>query len=266
MSIWRALRNAMRVRRTPRIGTAEVERLIAGDPTGPDHDGLATLLAAARAPASPEELADERAAVARFSAAYREQSVRPRRQLRRARVASPARAVRIKVAAATAALAFGGTAVAAETGNLPAPAQDRAHRLFSALGVPAPEATTPRPGTPAATRPTGSTPAPARPTTATAPAPAPAVSGDPAVPGLCRAWHAAQRSPRGAALPEPDRRALTAAAGGPGRIAAFCAPHIVGPSVSPTAEPGRPAEPGKPSRTAKPHPSKPDKSPHKPGQ
>jgi hypothetical protein len=256
----------MRVRRTPRIGSAEVERLIAGDPTGPDHDGLATLLAAARAPASPGELTGERAAVARFSAAYREEPVRPRRTLRRARVARPARAVGIKVAAATAALAFGGVAVAAETGNLPAPAQDRAHRLFSALGVPAPQATTPRPASPAA-RPTGTTrPPSARPTPA-APAPASPAPDDPAVPGLCRAWHAAQRDPRGAALPEATRRALTAAAGGPARVAALCAPHATAspdPTASTTPRPGRPSDPGKPSKPSK--PPKTNKPSHRPGQ
>ncbi|MCA2212323.1 hypothetical protein [Jidongwangia harbinensis] len=258
----------MRVRRTPRIGSADVERLIAGDPTGPEHDGLTALLAAAGAPPSPGELAGERAAAARLSAAYRDAgSVRTRSDVRRTRIL-PARAVTVKVAAVLAVLAAGGTAVAAETGNLPAAAQHRAHRMFSGLGVPPPEnRTTPvDPGRPAGSAPT-STPAPR---------PSPTAPADRDVPALCRQWQAARDDP-GRRMPAEARRALSVAAGGTAKVPAFCAARLAGPSAGPSAspppgrsgppagpgrpsDPGRPADPGKPSgagppdRSAKPSP------------
>jgi hypothetical protein len=248
--MWRALRDAMRVRRTPRIGSAEVERLIAGDPTGPDHDGLAALLAAASAPASPDELAGERAAVARLSAAYRDagRPVRPRRSTRRTRILSSVRALTVKVTAAAAVLAVGGTAVAAQTGNLPPAAQDRAHRIFSALGVPAPETAAPpvipAPSGPGRTRPPAATPTPR---------PGAVASADPAVAGLCRAWQAARENPRGKALPATSRRALAAAAGGQSNVPAFCAARLAGPAPTPDpGTPGRSGPPDSPGGTGKP--------------
>jgi hypothetical protein len=263
----------MRVRRTPRIGSAEVERLIAGDRTGPDHDGLAALLAAARSPASPDELAGERAAAARLSAAYRDagRPVRPRRSTRRTRILSSARALAVKVTAGVAVLAVGGTAVAAQTGNLPVAAQDRAHRIFSALGVPPPETAAP-PVIPAPSRPgrTG-------PSATAAPRPGAVSSDDPAVTGLCRAWQAARDNPRGEAMPAPSRRALAAAAGGQSNVPAFCAARLAGPAPTPDPSgPGRPGTPGpsnNPGGTGEPsaQPTQPDKPtkptrPSKPGK
>ena len=134
MGLLSALRNAKQVRRTRRIGRAEADRLVSGDPPGPQHRGLGVLLDAAAAPPSVEELAGERAAVARFVAAYRDAGPVPP-----ARTPIPAsrsaRMVAIKVAAAAAVLAAGGTAVAAETGNLPAGAR----QFLTGLGVPAPD-------------------------------------------------------------------------------------------------------------------------------
>src|SRR5919107_5981611 len=116
MSRWRAFRSAMRVRRTTRLGSDDVDRLLAGDPSGPGHRGLAALLSAAKAAPTPEELAGERAAVAGFRSAYRETAPAGSSRTRRS---SPARVVTLKVAAAVAVLAVGGTALAAETRRLP---------------------------------------------------------------------------------------------------------------------------------------------------
>ncbi len=251
MGLLRALRDAMRERRNPRIGPAEADRLMAGDPTGPEHRGLAALLDAARGPASPRELAGERAAVAGFVAAYREAvpTSLPKGR-RRVRIPSPARAAAVKVAAGVAVLAVGGGALAAETGRLPAGAQQRAHDLFSAAGVPAPRPTTPSrtagagpavTGTPSRTL----TPAPQPPSTTTAP-PAgttPAATGTTpaAVRGLCRAW-VAQQKPNGKAMTAGARRALASAAGGQARIPAFCADRLETAGPEPKDKPkGKPS-------------------------
>ncbi len=127
----RAFLHATRIRRTHRIGQAEADRLVAGDLPGPPHAALRELLDAARAPATADELSGERAAVAAFTAHRRRAARAARRHRARTRTA---------IVAVTTGVAFlsAGTAVAARTGNLPEEAQRHAHRLFSALGVPAP--------------------------------------------------------------------------------------------------------------------------------
>ncbi|HET6531667.1 MAG TPA: hypothetical protein VFH03_13805 [Actinoplanes sp.] len=206
----------MRTRRTPRLGPDDVDRLVAGDPAGPDHRALAALLDAARSSPTPEELAGERAAVARFVAAYRDGPTTSLPKGRnRVRRPSPARVAMMKVAASVAVLAVGGTAVAAEAGRLPAAAQRQAHDLFGRLGVPAPD-TSDRPA--------------ASPAPSAAGAPAPAATASGAAPDsgeirarrLCQAWRA-QRQPHNRAMTAEARRELAALAGGTGRIAAFCA-------------------------------------------
>src|SRR5919205_228680 len=127
MGLWSALQDAMRTRRNRRIGLTEADRLVAGQPPGPDHRGLSVLLGAAAGPPSAEELAGERAAVARFVAANR--GPVPLTTSFRVRPPRSARTVAIKLAAGVAVLATGGTAGAAETGNPPAGVQQRAHQL-----------------------------------------------------------------------------------------------------------------------------------------
>ncbi|WP_203918716.1 hypothetical protein [Rugosimonospora africana] len=177
----------------------------------------------AKAPASEEELAGERAAVAGFAAAYRGAVPTgvPKRR-RRAWIPLSAKGLAVKAAAGVAVLLASGTAVAAETGNLPAGAQEHAHSMFSTLGVPAPDA---------GGRPTGAGPAgvagSVRPSTPAIPTPG--ASGttpgpkDPAMLALCRAWDAERKDPHGKAMAAEDRRALSAAAGGQSRVPAFCA-------------------------------------------
>jgi hypothetical protein len=174
------------------------------------------LLDVAAAPPSVEELAGERAAVARFVAAYRDAAPIPPASRR----APPSRSARmaIKVAAGVPVLAVGGTAVAAETGNLPGSAR----QFLTGLGVPVPAA---------GSRPTASGTGHTLPSMRPAPAvtPAPPLRGatttGPAEIGaldLCRSWDAARTNPHGKAVPAATRQALADLAGGEHRIAAFC--------------------------------------------
>jgi hypothetical protein len=224
----RALLNAM-YRRTDRIGPDEAERMITGDRQGP----LRHLLDAARAPATEEELAGEKAMVAAF-AAHRGRAARTRRKRRPASV----RTAVVTAAAGLALLSLGGTALAARSGNLPREAQQHAHRLFSALGVPAPR--------------TGQVSSPT-------PRPTPSI----AVLSWCDDWRGgAGKSP----MSSENRRKLRDAAGGEDRIGRYCAairsqaasaPPARPPSGAPSAGPSAPgASDGvRPSRPGSPAPS-----------
>jgi hypothetical protein len=240
-----AFRHAMRARRTQRIGLNQAERWAAGDSPGPEHQGLAELLSAATAPATAEELAGEEAAGAAFAVAHRRAASPERRN--RVRRSRTARTAVVYIAAGLALVAASGTAVAARTGNLPDGAQQHAHRLFSALGVPAPRTgpTGPAPtsatGTPGTTSRPSPTPAPAGPATPTTGA-APA--------GWCRSWSAAPRAGKA-----PWRRSLAEAAGGEKNIPGYCAALGRTPERATTAP-----TPGKPSRGKKP-PGKPSSLP-----
>jgi hypothetical protein len=206
MRLRRALLNAMRTRRIHRIGPAEAERLVDGDLPGPDLAALRALLDAARAPAAEPELAGEKAAVAAFRA-HRTRAARAARRPARARAAV------VSVATGLALLVLGGTAVAARTGSLPPPAQQHAHRLFSALGVPAPR-----------TGPSVPSPIPS-----SSPSPAASPSPDVTVLSWCEAWRGASgRAP----LDRESRRRLVVAAGGEEAIPRFCS--RLSPSVSPS--------------------------------
>jgi hypothetical protein len=221
----------MRTRRTHRIGLAQADRLVAGNAPGPGHQGLGLLLNAATAPPSVEELAGETAAVDRFVAAYRVPAAEPARD--RVRVSRSARMVAVKVAAGAAVLVAGGTAVAAETGSLPAGVQ----QLFSALGAPAPD------GGP---QPTASGAGPIRSSGPASPSPTPAPSHGAATTspaemmalGLCRAWDDARTDPHGKAMPAASRRALATVAGGESEIADFCTDRL---ATSATANSSRPS-------------------------
>ncbi|OLB82503.1 MAG: hypothetical protein AUI14_00490 [Actinobacteria bacterium 13_2_20CM_2_71_6] len=124
-----------RPRTTRRLTAREAEQLLTGQPVAPDRRALARLLAAAAAPARPGELAGERLAVEAYSRAYHQPVGAGRR-------GGLARAVRrtalVKATVGATVLLVGGAALAAETGRLPAPAQQSAHDLLYPFGVPAP--------------------------------------------------------------------------------------------------------------------------------
>jgi hypothetical protein len=162
----------------------------------------------------------------------------------------------MKAALIFAVLAFGGTALAARTGSLPAAAQERAHAIFSGVGVPAPDRT--RSTIPAVlpsrtpSRVPATTPAP---TTAGTPAPTTAGTTAPtsaAVLDLCRAWQAA-REPPGKAVPAPTRKALADAAGGVSKIDEFCSVQLGEAPGSEGSESKKPKTKatGKPAKTDK---------------
>jgi len=248
-----ALLRALRTRRNKHGGNGTI--------ADNGHPGLADLLEAARAPATPEELAGEKEVVAAFVAHRR----RAARSSRRHRTKAKIRAVLVPVTAGLALLVFAATGVAARTGNLPQEAQQHAHRLFSALGVPAPRTGNPVTPSPSPTR------------------PGPRPSLDVTALTWCQAWSGPPT------LSREDRRKLSAAAGGEDSIEKYCrdlhrsasaqppdAPSpgpssAVAPSVEPqpsgppatpgpaaTREPGRPTQPGR-APTAPPSrkPSKP---------
>jgi len=258
MRLWHALTDAMGTSRLRRIGSREAERLLTADPDSSAYPGLSHLLAAAAAPPRPDELSGLSRAVAAFEAAGRDDqptvsAVRVRRVL--------ARSVAVKVAAGVAVVLFGGTAWAAETGNLPGRSQQHAHDLFSVLGVPARSAapTSAPPTTPPANIPS---PTPASTPIAT---PSPSVRStapgttSPATPGLCRSWLARQKNPKHKPINVQTLRKLAAAAGGEEHIAAFCTALLApGPAPSATASPGAavptPSHPGNGKGHGKPTP------------
>jgi hypothetical protein len=235
-------------------------RLDAGS-APPGYGGLARLLAAATAPAAPEELAGERLAMASFAAAMRSHPpiLVPRR------TAVPRKVFSMKAAAAAlvAVLSVGGVAAAA-SGLLPgqaSPVADQAPATTGA-GVGAhglgKAAVASMGGTAQAASTDGQGRASAVGPDATAAARA----------GLCRAWQAGQAADHGRRMDSVAFQALADAAGGADNIAAYCEditagssvgthgqgqaspPSVSAPptSVSPPSS-GPPADPGPPAST-----------------
>jgi hypothetical protein len=206
----------MHTRKTQRIDLDEADRLAVGDTPGPTQAGLGTLLDALRAPARPGELSAEKTTVAAF---------RTHRK-RAARAARRTRSVLVPALTALALLMFGGTALAARTGNLPAGAQQHAHHLFSALGVPAPRTGPGNHPSPVAS----AGPSPSRPA--------------PVELGWCADWQ-----PGGPPLTSENHRRLRTAAGGEQSIPGYCETlrRSAGPprpnSAPPTSSPPASAPP-----------------------
>ncbi|MBU2665751.1 hypothetical protein KOI35_19765 [Actinoplanes bogorensis] len=234
MRAFHALQRALRTRRHRRINRDQADRIAATHPPGTDHPGLAALLEAARAPATREELAGEQEMVAAF-VAHRKNAARSARRHRTARI----RAALVPATAGLALLILAGTAAAARTGNLPQEAQQHAHRLFSALGVPAPRTGTPAP------------PGPSRP----GPRPSTSPTLDVTVLGWCDAWNATP----GRTLSAGDRRKLSDAAGGEEDIEKYCRDlhrsASAAPSPTATQEPSTTPVAPSTSPTVSPRPS-----------
>jgi hypothetical protein len=216
--------NAMRTWRTRRLDRPEADRLLAGGTPDPEYLGLGALLDAARAPGTPEELAGERSAVARFVASRHDAvpAGKPGERRRPGRRQSAGMLV-VRVAAVVAVLMTGGTVLAAKTDRLPATVQWRAHDLLSPLGIPAPVATGRPSGIGSASAVASRRPAAPTWTGMTPGATDPSHSSPLA---LCQAWDAARKGPHGGTVPGPLLAALTAAAKGQPSIASFCA-HVL---------------------------------------
>ncbi|WP_327303751.1 hypothetical protein OG730_09090 [Streptomyces sp. NBC_01298] len=231
------------------------------------HESLAELLAAAAAPAGKSELSGEPEALAMFRAARLDAAAAHAPVPVRAPVpASPRRSpltpaalLASKAAAAVLAVALGGVAVAAGTGNLP-----------TVLGG-APEHDLP-----------GASPAPG---ILAAEAPSPEASGRPsaAVPSdlaeLCRAFTRATGARPDEVLAEQRFAVLVAAAGSRPAVPGYCArvqdggpePSASAATTAPAAAPTRnpraatPAHPGKPDPSRRPVTPGPGTGGHGPG-
>jgi hypothetical protein len=235
---------------TPPVADQDVlERLLDGrlDPAAvpPGYDGLARLLAATSGPATPEELAGERRALAEFAAVMRSHpsTLVPRR------AAMPSKLFTIRAAAAAlvAVLSIGGVAVAA-TGLLPGQARDGAgqapstttagaagHGLGEAAATDL-DADVAAGGAEAHGR--GSAAGP----DATAAARA----------GLCRAWQAGEGADNGRRTDSVAFQALAAAAGGADRVAGYCADVTAGGAGAHERGQGSPPSGSPPSTTVSP--------------
>jgi hypothetical protein len=238
-----------------------LDRLLAGrlDPASapPGYGGLARLLAAAAAPAAPEELAGEQLAMASFASEVRSRPpiLSPRR------TAVPRKVFSMKAAAAAlvAMLSIGGVAAAAG-GLLPGQASPVADRAAATTGAAAAAhglgeaAVANADGTGQA----GSTDGQGRESAVGPDATAAARAG------LCRAWQAGQGADHGRRMDAVAFQALVDAAGGADEVAAYCEdvtagdhaqgqaspPSVSAPptSVSPPSS-GPPADPGPPAST-----------------
>jgi hypothetical protein len=249
---------------SPADGQNILDRLLEGrlDPVSapPGYGGLARLLAAATAPAAPQEWASEQLARASFAAEMR--SHPPILVPRRTAVPSKVFTMKAAAAALVAVLSIGGVAAAA-SGLLPgqaSPVADQAPATTAdAAAHGLDKAATANLGGAAQT---GSTNGQGR-----ASAVGPDASGT-ARAGLCRAWQAGQGADHGSRMDAVAFQALVEAAGAADHIAAYCEdvapggsagangnsqvspPSVAAPptSVSPPSS-GPPTDPGPPAST-----------------
>jgi hypothetical protein len=231
-----------------------LERLLDGplDPGSvpPGYGELARLLAAAAAPAAPDELAGEQLARASFTAEMR--SHPPILSPRRTPVARKAFTMKAAAAALVAVLSVGGVAAAA-TGLLPGQASPVADQAAATTGA---DAAAHGLGKAAAANLGRSANAGAADGQGRASAVGPDAAGA-ARAGLCRAWQAGQGADHGQRADAVAFQALAAAAGGADAVAGYCEDVAAGrnpdahgqgqaspPSSGPPADPGPPASTG----------------------
>jgi hypothetical protein len=203
-----------------------LERLLDGrlDPASvpPGYGGLARLLAAVTAPATPKEQAGERQALAEFAAVM--ESRPPTLVPRRATVPSKLFTIKAAAAALVAVLSVGGVAAAA-TGRLPGQAR---HVADQAPSTTAASAAAHGLGKAAVT------------------------DLDRATHGLCRAWQAGQGADNGSRTDSVAFQALVAAAGGSDKVAAYCADVTAGGAGAHGQGQGSPPSGSPPSTTVSP--------------
>ena len=245
----------------PHLSRRDAERLL---DTPAEHDSaLGWALTAASAPAFPDELRREDAAVAAFHAARlapppasRSGFVSP------TRLGSRAAARAVVATGAVVALTSGGFALAnsAHLPLLPDRASDRATESVSrtpGTGVPTTPGTSSTSGNGPSSSGTGSAGSPtgsAGSSTGSSETPDETATPTPDFKGLCRAFQAADRGDAGSSLASAAFQALATQAGGADRIATYCV-DLIGPPK----ETGRPTD--KPTPTSKPTPGKPTDRP-----
>jgi hypothetical protein len=243
-----------------------LDRLLEGrlDPGSapPGYGGLARLLAAAAAPAAPEELAGEQRVLGEFPAVMR--SHPPTLSPRRTPVPRKMLTIKAAAAALVAVLSIGGVAAAAG-GLLPDQASSVADQATASTGA---DAAAQRLGKAAAANLGGTVNAGAAEGQGGASAVGPDATGA-ARAGLCRAWQAGQGGDHGRRMDAVAFQALVEAASGAEEVAGYCQdvtaggsavahgqgqaspPSVSAPptSVSPPSS-GPPAAPGAPAGTA----------------
>ena len=227
----------------------------------PGFSGLARLLAAATAPATPEELAGEQRAMVTFAAEMR--SHPPTLAPRRTAVPSKVFTMKAAAAALVAVLSIGGVAAAA-SGLLPDQASPVADQAAATTAADAAAHGLDKAAAANLGRPThaGSADSQGRESAVGPDATAAARAG------LCRAWQAGQGGDHGHRAESVAFQALVDAAGGADKVGAYCEdvatgasaenhgkgpaspPSVSAPptSVSPPSS-GRPVDPGPPAST-----------------
>jgi len=196
---------------------AAAERLLDGNPAAEVAGLLAAQLLAARAPAHPDELAGEHAALLAFHAAAQLDPVPEQRR------PSMLKTLLTVKAAAVAAVGAGGIALAAGTGVLPTQLSET-------------------PATPPVV-----SHAPARPSELPSPAANPGEAGgtpSPSMAGLCRAYAAEVGNYPGKSLQSPAFTALITAAGSADNVDGFCQTQTAAaehPGAAPSGVPAPPA-------------------------
>jgi hypothetical protein len=248
-----------------------LEQLLEGrlDPASipPGYRGLAQLLAAAAAPAAPQELAGERRALATYAAVL--QSSPPTLSPRRIAVSSKVFTIKAAAAALVAVLSIGGIAAAA-TGLLPDQASSVAEQ---ATATTAADAAGHGLGQAAAASLGGTAQAGSIEGQGRASAVGPDASGA-ARAGLCRAWQAGQGADHGRRMDAVAFQALADAAGGADQVAVYCAEMTAGASAdahsqgqaSPPSVPGPPTTVTPPGSGPPADPGPPDSGPGGHGQ
>jgi hypothetical protein len=230
-----------------------LERLLGGrlDPGSvpAGYGGLARLLAAAAAPAAPDELAGERLAMATFAAMRQPHpsTLSPRRTA----VARKVFTMKAAAAALVAVLSVGGMAAAA-TVLLPDQASPVADQAPATTGA---DAAAQGLGRAAAANMGGAAAAGATDGQGRESAVGPDATAS-ARAGLCQAWQAGQGGDHGRRMDSVAFQALATAAGGADNIAGYCKDVTAGasangqegqatpPSSGPPADPGPPASTG----------------------
>jgi hypothetical protein len=227
----------------------------------PGYGGLARLLAAATAPATPEELAGAHLAMATFTPEMR--STPPTLVPRRTAVPRKMLTIKAAAAALVAVLSIGGVAAAAG-GLLPDQASPVADQASATTGA---DAAARGLGQAAAANLGGAANAGSADGQGRASAVGPDATGT-ARAGLCRAWQAGQGADHGQKADSVAFQALVRAAGGADKVTAYCEdaaagssadahgtsqaspPSVSAPatSVSPPSS-GPPADPGPPAST-----------------
>jgi hypothetical protein len=228
----------MTTRQPPPVSRANAEAILTG--TATERSELAQIVAAARAPATADELAGEAAAMIRFQAARLEPAAAHDLTVRK-RMSDKLLAVKVGIVAALAAAATGGVALAAAAHIQTEPAHhappaDTSVAAPSHDGTPAPRATkTTKAAVP---------PAPSRAAAASAPPIAPGGAGShpsaspsSSLRGLCVAY-LANGIAGGKRMDNPAFGGLVTAAGGKDKVTTYCLillradPRPIGPAKS----------------------------------